>query len=255
MCLIAFAYQVHPLYELILIGNRDEFHARPSDALHAHVDAPGVYGGRDAQAGGGWLLVHAAGRLVTVTNVRHGSPEQAKRSRGQLVKGLITDTRPAAALHAISDAEAKRFGRFNALAFDRDGLSYLRNFPEVSRERLGPGVYGLSNGALNTPWPKVARTRSALEAWLDRGDADPTALLDILKHQQQFADAELPDTGVGLEWERLLSSPFIVGEHYGTRASSLVLVGRDQIRFIEQSFGPNATPLGQRELLIAREPA
>lgn len=255
MCLIAFAYRVHPEYELILIGNRDEFHARPSDALHAHADAAGVFGGRDAQAGGGWLLVHAAGRLVTVTNVRHGSPEQNKRSRGELVKNLIGNAHPARALQALSDDDAQRYGRFNALAFDRDGLSYLRNFPEVHRELLGPGVYGLSNGALNTPWPKVARTRDALQAWLDGGHTDPTALLDTLKHQQQFDDALLPDTGVGLEWERFLSSPFIVGEHYGTRASSLVLVGQSYIQFVEHSFGPNANPLGERTLLIPREPA
>lgn len=252
MCLIAFAYRAHPTYELVLMGNRDEFHVRPSAAAHAYADSPGVYGGRDEQAGGGWLLVHEHGRLVTVTNIRQGSPELGKRSRGHLVQELIRDPSPSTALLAHPDEALQAYGRFNLLAFDAEGLSYARNFPEVHRSALNPGVYGLSNAALDTPWPKVASARAALSAWLQRGDRDPYALLPALQNPERFPDDLLPDTGVGLEWERMLSAAFIRGEHYGTRACSLVLVGAESIRFIERNFGPNGLPIGDSDVSIPR---
>ena len=261
MCLIAVAFRAHPRYELVLIGNRDEFFARPARPAGFIDDQEMLYGGLDEQAGGAWLLAHRRGRLVAVTNVRHGSPEPARRSRGHLVRSLAVHDRPSQGVLGLDATEATQFGRFNLLGFDEHGLSYASNFPDCRWQSLDAGVYGLSNAGLDSRWPKLEAARESLQRWLHTTSADATTeenvqpLLSALMAPQQYPDHLLPDTGIGLEHERFLSSAFIRSEHYGTRASSIVLVDRDTIRFVEHRHGPMGEPLGHSDVTLPRLPA
>ncbi len=147
-------------------------------------------------------------------------------------------------------AAAAGFGRFNLLAFDGRDMFDLGNHPQVRLQAISRGTHVLSNASLDTEWPKTRRLRAALEQWIGTGDDDPAPLFDGLADPQIAADTELPGTGVPLEWERRLSAAFISGSEYGTRASSVVLVGDEHTRFIERRFGPNGVALGESDQLI-----
>jgi uncharacterized protein with NRDE domain len=248
MCLIAFALDVHPRWPLILIGNRDEYHARAATAAEFQPDAPHVYGGRDLEKQGGWLQVSERGRLAAVTNVRVGPPgEVAPRSRGQLVAGFVRgDERAPVWLAALSTGAAE-YGRFNLLLWDGREAWTAGNHPAFSQSLLAAGMHGMSNGPLDADWPKVRRARAVLASWCEAGDGGLEPLFEALADQRAAPDEQLPDTGVGLALERMLSPPFIRGDRYGTRCSSVVLVGNDQIRFVERRFGPNGVLLGESD--------
>ena len=256
MCLIAFAWRCHPRYSLALIANRDEFHGRPSAPAGFHADAPEVYGGRDLEKGGGWLEVSSRRRLAAVTNVRDGRvPETAARSRGELVHRCVRE--PGPAIPTWLPEAAGDFGRFNLLVWNGDELGFAGNHPEFHTRPVEPGLHRLSNGTLDADWPKARRAQAALREWLDGADAmapSPalTSLFAVLAEREPAADADLPDTGVGIELERALSPPFIVGERYGTRSSTIVLVDADGILFCERSFGPNGRYLGQSRRHLPR---
>jgi len=259
MCLIAVAVDAHPRWRFVLAGNRDEFHARPTAAA-GFLDADErTYGGRDLQAGGGWLQVARDGRVAAVTNVRLGRAEAAPRSRGALVAEYVGATTPAAAYLEALRPDSPGFGRFNLLLWDGTA-HYASNHPSHRARRLEPGVHALSNADLETPWPKTAALRTALALWLASADrrtpreGDPLLepLFDALADPREAPDAALPDTGVGLEWERRLSAAFIRGDAYGTRASTVVLVGDDGLWFEERCFGPGATPSVRRGRWLAR---
>ena len=251
MCLIAFAWQVHPRYPLALIANRDEFHARPSTAAEQQSDAAHVYGGRDLEKQGSWLQVSTRRRLAAVTNVRVGTqPDPALRSRGVLVAGFARATNRARDWLDAMQPQAAEYGRFNLLAWDGTELALAGNFPGFAWHRIAPGLHGLSNGPFDAPWPKVRRAQAALTQWIEQ---DKTAsspelapLFTALADERVAPDDQLPDTGVGLTLERALSPPFIRGERYGTRCSSIVLVGREHLVFAERRFGPNGLALGER---------
>jgi len=247
MCLIALAYRVHPRYEMVLIGNRDEFHARPARAAAFLDPARTQFGGLDEQAGGGWLLVDHSGQLVTVTNVRHPNADPAPMSRGQLVRDLISQPTPTQSLLGLGQDAAANYGRFNLLAYDERGLVFASNAPSFRSRIVAPGFHGLSNASLNDPWPKVRATTDELRAWTLGGSTDPAPLLSALTNPAAYPDHALPDTGVGLELERFLSPAFIRGDRYGTRASSIVMIAADHIRFIEHRFGPMGESLGSTD--------
>jgi uncharacterized protein with NRDE domain len=256
MCLIAFAWQSHPRYPLLLIGNRDEFHARPATAAGPQPDAPHVYGGRDLEKQGSWLQVSSRRRLATVTNVREGlQPEPARRSRGALVADCVRSTLSASDWLGGLLAVAPEYGRFNLLAWDGRELMLAGNHPSPAQRTVAPGVHGLSNGAFDAPWPKVRMAQAALAHWIaqpvDVEDPDTSSLFAALGSERVAADAELPDTGVGLELERLLSPAFIRGSRYGTRCSSVVLVGNEEIVFDERRFGPDGVPADAHRARIA----
>lgn len=241
MCLIVFAWRPeHPL-PLLLAGNRDEFHARPSLPLGEWPETPGLLAGRDLQAGGTWLGIDAAGRFAALTNIRDPGQAEGARSRGELVSDYLQGTlSPADYLRQI---QHEQYSGFNLLLGDRQQL-YHFNSHEGEPRRLPAGVYGLSNASLNTPWPKLQRTREALRQCLDR--PEPDALLALLADRARAADEELPQTGVTLEVERLLSSAFIVSPGYGTRASTaLVLQADGGWQIIERSFAPDGEPVGE----------
>jgi uncharacterized protein with NRDE domain len=256
MCLIALALRVHPRYPLALIANRDEFHARPSAPAAIDPEYPDAYGGRDLVQGGSWLMVSSRGRLAAVTNVRVGlAPEAAPRSRGALVRGFVTGELSAAAYLEALAADAADYGRFNLLAWDGTALLHASNHPHYFTQAIAPGIHAMSNGAFDAAWPKSTHATGALAAWLAApiDDAPHVAgLFAALADSTPAPDAALPDTGVGLELERALSPPFVHGETYGTRCSSVVLVTADAITFAERRFGPAAMPAGESTRTLAR---
>lgn len=240
MCLIALAWRAHPRYPLVLAGNRDEFHDRPSAPLGPWPDAPGIQGGRDLRAGGGWLALSTAGRLAAVTNVRQPGPTAGLRSRGALVSDFLAGSAGAGAASEALMPQAAGYGAFNLLLYDGRDLVCAGNQPQPHWQAVTPGVHGLSNAALDTPWPKTLRLTAAMRAWLASGSDDPAPLFAALADTAPPDEASLPDTGVGREYERFLATPFIRGTTYGTRASAVVCVGADGgWRFEERRFGPD----------------
>jgi uncharacterized protein with NRDE domain len=246
MCLVLIVYDSHPDYRLIVAANRDEFYDRPTLPATFWTDAPEVLAGRDLRAGGTWLGIDRAGRFGAVTNFRQGRREpETARSRGHLVSEYLTNKRSSASHIANVEGEAALYNGFSLLAADTGELVYFSNREGVAR-RLSPGVHGLSNHLLDTPWPKVTSGKAALGALGREHAPDLTAhLLELLSDRRRPADTLLPETGVGPEWERLLSSAFIATAEYGTRSSTVVLIGRDdRVVFVERSFGPNGVPAG-----------
>lgn len=249
MCLLALAWNTHPRWRLVLAGNRDEAHARPAAALAAWADAP-VRAGRDLQAGGTWMGLGAEGRAAVVTNVRDGLPRPFDGpSRGDLPTAFLAGSLAAADYAAQLAGQAGRYAPFNLVVADARGCFYVGNHPAAGVQAIAPGVHGLSNGAFDADWPKVRRLRAVLQAWVDAGDDDLQPLWQALADETPAADAELPETGVGLVLERQLSPCFIRGPRYGTRASTLLLVdaaGRGRI--CERRFGPDGVFLGETTL-------
>lgn len=256
MCLIALAYRAHPRYELLLAANRDEFHHRPTAAAAAWEDAPDVVGGRDLVGGGAWLALSARRRFAAVTNVRRmEAPDPAAPSRGRLVAEFVRGEVSAEAAAETLMGAAEHYAGFNLLLWDGADLVYLSNRPAPRWQRLAPGVHAVSNAQLDTPWPKLRRLRAALEAQLAR-DAGPESLFAALADEQVAADADLPETGVGLEVERRLSPPFVRGREYGTRASSLLCVPAEggPLQLIERRFGPDGVAAGESRLALGPRP-
>lgn len=262
MCLIALAWRVHPRYELALIANRDELHSRPTAPAGMDPEAPDVYGGRDLQAGGGWLMASTRGRLAAITNVRAGRvAETAPLSRGALVRNFVRGDAVSADYLSAVRATAMDYGRFNLIVWDGAALAFASNYPGFATDAVTPGLHAMSNGAFDAPWPKSGLATQALAVWLQSPAAEHAvdtaaiaSLLDALADTTPAPDDALPDTGVGLEWERALSPPFVRSERYGTRCSSVVLVGRNEIVFAERRFGPNAQPLGDTLAVLPRAP-
>ena len=245
MCVVAFAWQLHPRWRLVLAGNRDEFHARPTMSLAAWPGS-GVIAGRDLQSGGTWVGLDRRGRVAVVTNVRDGlAAPHAGPSRGALPVAFLAGPEDAAASTERLLGVAGRHAPFNLMLADATGCWHLGNHP-LQREPLATGVHGISNGRLDAPWPKTRHLASALQAWVDAGDDDLRALWAALGDERIALDADLPDTGVGLELERRLSPAFIRGETYGTRASTIIAVDRDGRGFIhERRFGPGGAFEGE----------
>jgi uncharacterized protein with NRDE domain len=248
MCLIAFAWNVHPRWRLVLAGNRDEYHARPSAPLARWDDMP-VIAGRDLEAGGTWLGVSTGGRCGVVTNVRDPRVPQAGLSRGLLVTDWLRG-QPDATAHARALGEtAAGYRPFNLLTFDAHAAFYLGNRPAPRVQAVTPGVHGLSNADFNTPWPKTRQLMARLQAWLDEGMEDAAPLFAALADERPAPDEQLPDTGIGRERERSLSAAFIRGSAYGTRASTVVLIDHSGGgRIIERRFGPDGRPDGQSDM-------
>lgn len=244
MCLIAFAWQLSGR-PLVLLGNRDEFHPRPTRAatFWSEEGHPELLAGKDLQAGGTWLGVTRRGRFAALTNIRSPQAGPGPRSRGKLVLDYLSGRMsPEAYMTSLNDSLGEYAG-FNLLAGTKQQLWFL-NSDEAQARELTPGIYGLSNASLNSPWPKLQALRTGLEKQLDT-DSDSDTLLDLLKDSREYPDDQLPDSGVSPEWERLLSAAFILGEDYGTRASTLLGIDADgSITFVEQNFGPNGKELG-----------
>ena len=251
MCLIVFAWRPGHALPLLLAANRDEFYARPSLALGHWDDQPGVYAGRDLQAGGTWLGLGPDGRFAALTNLRDPRQPLGARSRGELPAGYLTSGLAPGEFLAQLAPQASEFSGFNLLlGNDRELWHY--NPRSAAPRPLCAGVYGVSNADLDSPWPKLLRARHGLQQALPAGDDE--ALFALLADPQRAVDSELPETGVGLEIERLLSSVFIASPGYGTRASTLVKVHADGSRQIrERRFGPDGVALGETCLRLRQD--
>ena len=248
MCLIVFAWRPGHPQPLVVAANRDEFYARPSLPLAQWPETPQVYAGRDLEAGGTWLGVGANGRFAALTNIRDPQQPPGRRSRGELVARFLTGE--VSIDDYLSDvvARSSEYGGFNLLVGNANELWHF-NARESEPVMLPAGVHGLSNARLDTPWPKLLKAKAALSEVLD--DPQPQALLALLSDSQPAPVAELPDTGVGLATETLLSSVFIASQSYGTRASTALIVQADGTRhLVERSFGPFGGHLGEVEIRL-----
>jgi uncharacterized protein with NRDE domain len=261
MCLILLAWRSHPRYPLVFAGNRDESYDRPSAPAEFWRDDPRIYGGRDLEKGGTWLGLSLSGRIAAVTNYRE-RPRLGKmpRSRGELTARFLRGSDAPADYFEQAARSAGEYGPFSLIAGDGVSLWYYSNRAEPNGSQppfreLAAGVYGLSNHLLDTPWLKVTSGKGRLGRLLGAAEAPlVSGLFDILGDRDPAPDAELPDTGVGARRERELSPLFIAGEHYGTRASTVVLIDRDQnVLFVERRFGPRGEPLGITEQRFALE--
>jgi uncharacterized protein with NRDE domain len=239
MCLIAWNWQPGSATPLLLLGNRDEFYARPAEPLHHWADAP-ILAGRDLQAGGTWLGVGRGPRgvrLAALTNYRSAVPARADTpSRGELVADFLCSSLDAKAYLQGLQAQASAYNPFNLLVFDGHTLLGLES-RGARIVTLEPGLGAVSNADFHTPWPKLRQLRTGLEEQLARGATENEQLWPLLQSRTLAADAELPHTGVPLELERILSAVFIATPGYGTRACSVVRVETQRVQFAEQCFG------------------
>ena len=251
MCLITFAYHCHPDYPLIVLANRDEFYARPSDLLAYWEDEPSVLAGRDKQLSGTWLGLNKAGLFTAVTNYRDGTNTASdRRSRGDLTRNFLCAKKTASCYIEELAPHQHQFGDYNLLLGDSTGLYYCSNRAPNS-QKLSPGIYGLSNALLNTPWPKLEYVKAKLAEVLNNTELNTKTLpidtlLTIMSDRAEAPLEERPDTGISAAWEKLLSSAFIQTENYGTRATTLILQKTNgDTQIIEQSFDANG-PIERR---------
>ncbi|MDF1549198.1 MAG: NRDE family protein [Bacteroidales bacterium] len=242
MCLIIFSYKNHPKYKLILASNRDEFYDRPASALSWWDGEKKVLAGKDKQSDGTWLGITPDLRLAAITNYRDlKNIKENAPSRGLLVRNFLeSDETPLQYLNNIKEKGAKYNG-FNLIVGNESGLYYYSNVSNKI-EKIEAGLHGLSNKFLNTPWPKVEKGKNELEKIIKQKEPSVNEILDLLGDTSRPPDNQLPDTGVGLDLERVLSPIFIKSEVYGTRASSIILIdNEDKVTFIEKSYIKNST--------------
>lgn len=247
MCLIVLALQAHPTYPLILVANRDEFHQRPTDTADFWQENPTVLAGKDLEAGGTWLGVNRFGRFAALTNVRGNPPSTAPlnfTSRGELCRQLLCKrqhniTEQLDAIHQVRH----QYQGFNLITGELTPSSpklyyYSNQQQSYTKTELTPGIHGLSNAALNTPWPKVNSSVQELASII----SEPFAVEDLLALMLDTSTAQddaLPDTGIGIEKEKLLSSRFIQSNEYGTRCTTVITMNTaGELAFIEQSYDP-----------------
>ncbi|MGQ3890804.1 NRDE family protein [Legionella sp. CNM-4043-24] len=246
MCLVLIAVNQHPRFPLVILSNRDEFYSRASLEADFWKESPNLYAGIDLVKQGTWLGLTRQGRVSLVTNYRNPSAHQSfKRSRGLLVARYLQADSTTTAGRYIEElkGEADQYNKFNLIAGDESGLYYYSNV-EYETKKLQPGVYGLSNSLLDTPWYKVTRVKRLFHQMkndflaCDTPEAVSELLLPVLSDTHKAPDRLLPETGVGKELEKLLSSIFVeIPEHgYGTRSSSVLVFGREQLMFSEKTY-------------------
>ncbi|MBB5864608.1 uncharacterized protein with NRDE domain [Xanthomonas arboricola] len=251
MCLVALAWKTHPRWRLLLAGNRDEFHERPTAPLARwEPPADGVLAGRDLRSGGSWVGLGSDGRVAVVTNVRDPLATASGRSRGHLIADYLAGSLDAAVYASDLATAAHAFPPFNLLLCDAERCQHLSNHPPLARS-LAPGIHGMSNGPLDVHWPKTTTLTGVLRDWCANGSDDLQPLWIALGNPAIAADDALPHTGVDLATERLLSAAFITGAGYGTRASTIVAVDHQGSGFIhERRFGPDGIFQGETRLDI-----
>jgi uncharacterized protein with NRDE domain len=237
MCLVVFAYKAHPKYKLLFAANRDEFYNRPSSQAQFWAEYPFLLAGKDLQAGGTWLGITQDGRFAAITNYRDmKNIKETSVSRGFLPLNFLTGKEGIENYYKKIKNSLSNYNGFNLIAGDIDNLHYFSN---VSNEliKIKNGVHGLSNAMLDTPWPKVNKSKGELFKLVRNDKIQTNELLNLLSDTFPARDEELPDTGIGLNWERALSSILIRSDNYGTRSSTVILVDNENnVQFTERTF-------------------
>jgi uncharacterized protein with NRDE domain len=257
MCLLVLAWRCHPRYRLVVAANRDEYHARPAAALAPWEDLPGIVGGRDLSAGGTWFAIDGARRCGIVTNFREfGGRRRSAPSRGGLIPAYLATNSPPGTWLRNLETDAPGYAGFNLLLADRDSLWYATNRSDQFARELPPGIYGLSNEFLDTPWPKLVRVRARFEALL----AEPASsdrrtvsskLFAMLDDREIAVPEALPPSDLSPEWARKLSAPFVLDPTYGTRCSTvLTLSGDDSLDIAERRFDASGFATGDSEYAL-----
>lgn len=243
MCLIAFEWQPDSERPLVLAANRDEFHARPTRALHWWRWPGGPLAGSDEQAGGTWLAAARDGRFAAITNFRDPGAAGGRRSRGELPVAWIESAEPAGQFAAAVHDRRGEYAPFNLLFGTGEAVWIVGT--HAAPQAVSPGVHALSNHLLDTPWPKSIRAVRRMQRWAAGAEADVDGLLDLLDDRQPAPPEELPDTGVGPALESMLSAPFIVADRYGTRSSTALVMGAT-IHMAERCFDASGAAVGER---------
>lgn len=252
MCLVVFAWQAHPQYRLILAGNRDESHQRPTQDAHWWPDNESLLAGRDLQAGGTWLAMSKSGRFATVTNFheRHGRQAMVE-SRGALVTDFVGGSQSLGEFE--SSISNKDYAGFSLLVCDGESMSYLSNRDDLEAN-VAPGIYGLSNASLDTPWSKVVRAKACLESLIENDAVNDTELLRLLSDRTPAAADDVAADDLPFEIARALTAPFIMAPEYGTRSSTTVLWGNDDVvEFSERRFDPAGRTTGDSRFRFVLE--
>ena len=257
MCLLVLAWQCHPRFRLVVGANRDEIHARPASPLAPWSDIEGVVGGRDLQAKGGWFAVDARRRVGIVTNFREfGRTRRSAPSRGGLIPGYLSGQNPPGEYLRTLETDAPGFAGFNLLLADRVSLWYASNRADQFARELPPGIYGLSNEFLDTPWPKLVRVRARFEAMMQSTgapdlDAFDTELFGMLADRETAPPADISPGDLSPEWARKLSAPFVLDRTFGTRCSTVLTIShRGALRIAERRFDASGAAAGQSEHVL-----
>jgi uncharacterized protein with NRDE domain len=247
MCVLAFAWQAHPRWRLVVAGNRDELHDRPAAPLARWSEPEHLIAGRDLRSGGTWLGVSSEGRFAVVTNLRgYGPPELQRVSRGALVTDVLAGEGRYAAPH---ERDLIDFNPFNLITANGTGAHFLTNRPEPVATALAPGIYGLSNGALDEPWPKTMQLKAAMLGWIVGDATHPETLLEALREEALQAIGMPPTASSDVPQEPSLSPIFIRDPVYGTRCSTVVaLDAAGEGMIVERRFAADGIASGETRL-------
>lgn len=237
MCLITFAWKHHPNYKLVVAANRDEFYDRPTAPLGYWHDHPEVLGGRDLKEGGTWMGMHRSGRFTAITNYRDLANLKATApSRGKLTKDFLTGGQSPEEFFAGVKPTLDLYNGFNLLILENDRLFYFNNVHQVLEE-VKPGIYGLSNAFLDTPWPKVEKAKSYFRSSLKKDRVDRREIMEWMCDSEEAADEALPETGVTPELEKKLSAMCISTENYGTCCTTVVSISSgNEVNYTEKTY-------------------
>ncbi|MDN3652020.1 NRDE family protein [Thalassotalea ponticola] len=251
MCILFIAIQQHPDYPLIVAANRDEFHRRPSQQAHVWLSDESIIAGKDLQQGGTWLGVNQRGQFAALTNIRDTSAHRDEAlSRGNLVVNALTNRLNRASLNA----NYMNYNPFNLVFSEQDTLWYFHS-QSAQFSRLEPGFHAICNGKMDDVWPKMAHGEQALEALINAAKQramvpDSEQLFTLLTNKQQAPEHLLPNTGVGLQLEKMLSSIFITSDDYGTRSSCVLLRDKySKVRFYERTYNRQGAVVGEQQFV------
>ncbi len=251
MCLITFAYKVHPKYKLILAANRDEFYERPTRKAQfwEEEDLPGLLAGKDLKAGGTWMGTHTSGRWGALTNYRDPSlVRENPPSRGELVVNFLMSNDAAQEHLEERKSGTEEYNGYNLLLGDRNKAFHYSNVSNKITE-LAPGIHGVSNALLDTSWPKLNQAKRDLQSAIEKEELELESLFQLLKNEHKPPEDQLPDTGIPKEWEKAVSSVFIKTETYGTRCSTLLLIDHnEQATFVERRYNPKTSEIMEENL-------
>ncbi|MBA3011705.1 MAG: NRDE family protein [Proteobacteria bacterium] len=242
MCLVLFGVNVSESFPFILAANRDEFYQRPTAAMNFWQENPAILAGKDLEHGGTWFGLHTRGRFAALTNYRDLSMvKPSAPSRGDIIPKFLESNSSIPDFLEQLKTKSSHYNGFNLLAGDSHTLYWFSN-QNQKITRVTPGIHGLSNHLMDTPWPKVTAGKTALARAMDANTLDPATLFDLLSDTSRPADASLPDTGVGADWERILSPLFIQSPSYGTRSSIVMgITPQGQIQVTERTHFPDRT--------------